>query len=72
MNSVFVAAVSGLQKAETRFTAAAVSVTEAPVEATDLTEAYVEMTMAKTQYEFSAELVNISSEMMDVLLSIQS
>ena len=72
MDSVFAAAVSGLQKAETRFSAAAIEVAEAPVEPTDLAAAYVEMTLAKTQYEFSAELVNISSEMMDVLLSIQS
>lgn len=72
MESFFGTAVAGLQRAETRFSAAAVSVAEAPVEASDLAEAFVEMAQAKTQYEFSAELVKVSSEMMDVLLSIQS
>ena len=72
MESFFGTAVAGLQRAETRFTAAAISVAESPADELDLTEAAVEMIQAKTQYEFSAELVKVSTEMMDVLLSIQS
>lgn len=72
MESYFGTAVAGLQKAETRFSAAAVTVAQAPTEASDLAEAFVEMSQAKTQYEFSAEVVKVSTEMMDVLLSIQS
>lgn len=72
MDSAFAAAISSLQTAESRFSAAAIAVSEAPVEATDLAEASVEMIQAKTQYEFSAEVVKVSSDMMETLLSIQT
>lgn len=72
MDTVFASAVSGFQKAETRLNAAAMTVAQAPTEPTDLAEASVEMIQAETQYKFSAQLVKVSSEMMDALLAIQS
>ena len=71
MDGLFSIAISGLQKAETAFSTAAMGVAEAPVEPTDMAGAFVEMVQAKAQYEFSAEVVKISSDMMDTLLAIQ-
>lgn len=72
MDKVFAAAISSLQTAETRFSAAAIAVSEAPTETSDLAAASVEMIQAKTQYEFGVELVKVSTEMMDTLLAIQA
>jgi flagellar hook protein FlgE len=72
MDSVFATAAAGFQKAESRLSAAAITAANAPTEPGDLAQAAVEMIQAETQYRFSAELVKISSEMMDTLLAIQS
>jgi flagellar hook protein FlgE len=71
MDSVFATARSGFQKAESRLNMAAVDVANAPTEPADLAQASVELIQAETQYKFSAELVKVSSEMMDTLLSLQ-
>jgi flagellar hook protein FlgE len=72
MDSVFAAATAGFQKADSRLSAAAITLSQGPVETTDLVEASVDLIQAETQYKFSAELVKVSSEMMDTLLAIQS
>lgn len=71
MDSVFAAARSGFQKAESRLSTAAIDAANAPTEPGDLAQVAVELISAETQYKFSAELVKVSSEMMDTLLSIQ-
>lgn len=71
MDSVFATAASGFQKAESRLNTAALTAANAPTEPGDLAEVAVEMIQAETQYKFSAELVKVSSEMMDTLLSLQ-